>query len=300
MAASAQIHLLLLLLFFSFLSAFRFATASSLCPLQSIFFITDIHSQCPLLSISPSTPIQVDGESLDKVLSSKQGNTYSVVLFYASWCPFSRGTLSTFDVLSSMFPQMTHLVVEESSVLPIVFSRYGVHSLPAILIANGTTKVRYHGSKDLSSLVHFYKRITGFEPVQYFVLDQPSSWEREKPLLLWNGPPREFFRREPYLAFSLLFLCLKLLLYFFPGMLSRLKAFWVTYGWHLNLGIFGETSQLLGRVLNVVNLKMAWSKLKMCKARRLHNGAKNARVWASSLASVSLGESSSTRPSLDS
>lgn len=140
----------------------------------------------------------------------------------------------------------------------------------------------------------------GFEPVQYFVLDQPSSWEREKPLLLWNGPPREFFRREPYLAFSLLFLCLKLLLYFFPGMLSRLKAFWVTYGWHLNLGIFGETSQLLGRVLNVVNLKMAWSKLKMCKARRLHNGAKNARVWASSLASVSLGESSSTRPSLDS
>lgn len=135
----------------------------------------------------------------------------------------------------------------------------------------------------------------GFEPVQYFVLDQPSSLGSEKSPLLWNASPREILIREPYLVFSLLFLCLKAFLYFFPGVVSHVIAFWVSYGWHLNLGLVGEISQLLERVLHVVNLKRVWSKIRLCKVRNFHNGAKNARVWASSLASVSLGESSSSR-----
>ncbi|XP_058073764.1 5'-adenylylsulfate reductase-like 5 isoform X2 [Magnolia sinica] len=238
----------------------------------------------------------VDGESLDRALTtSDQRSAYTSVLFYASWCPFSRSARSTFDVLSSMFPQITHLVVEESSVMPVVFSRYGVHSLPAILIANRTLRMRHYGSKDLSSLILFYKRVTGLEPMEYFKDDQSGSLGSQKSLHLWDGSPREILRREPYLVFSLLFVCLKALLYFFPGMLSRIIAVWVSYGWHPNLGIFGETSQLLERVLHVVNMKRAWSKLRLCKTGNFQNGAKNARVWASSLASVSLGESSSTR-----
>jgi hypothetical protein len=42
-----------------------------------------------------------------------------------------------------------------------LFSRYGVRGVPAILLVNETTMVRYRGSKDLSSLVDFYKETTG-------------------------------------------------------------------------------------------------------------------------------------------
>ncbi|KAF8403978.1 hypothetical protein HHK36_012088 [Tetracentron sinense] len=103
----------------------------------------------------------VDKESLDRALSSSQRNVYTAVLFYASWCPFSHGVRSTFNVLSSMFPQIRHLAVEQSSAMPSVFSRYGIRSLPSILMVNQTARVWYYGAKDLCSLVHFYKRITG-------------------------------------------------------------------------------------------------------------------------------------------
>lgn len=42
-----------------------------------------------------------------------------------------------------------------------LFSRYGVRGFPAILLVNETTMVRYRGSKDLSSLIDFYKETTG-------------------------------------------------------------------------------------------------------------------------------------------
>lgn len=111
----------------------------------------------------------------------------------------------------------------------------------------------------------------------------------------WNGSyVKEIFTREPYLAFSILFFCLRVVLALFPGLLSQLKAFWVLYVPHLNLEIFGETSQMLGRVLNMIDVQRVWAKLKLCKIRNFREGAKSARVWASSLASVSLGETSSS------
>jgi len=80
---------------------------------------------------------------------------------------------------------------------------------------------------------------------------------------------------------------------FFPVFVSRIKAFLAMHVLRLNLGIFGEWNHLLERVLHVIDLKKLWSKLRLCnKTRNFQKGAKNARVWAS-LASVSLGESSS-------
>lgn len=61
---------------------------------------------------------QVGGDFLEKALNSKDANMYTSVLFYASWCPFSNDVLQKFETLSSMFPQMTHLAVEESLVMP--------------------------------------------------------------------------------------------------------------------------------------------------------------------------------------
>ena len=51
---------------------------------------------------------------------------------------------------------------------------------------------------------------------------------------------------------------------------------------------------MLGRFLYMIDVQRVWAKLKLCKIRNFREGAKSARVWASSLASVSLGETSSS------
>lgn len=138
--------------------------------------------------------------------------------------------------------------------------------------------------------------ISGLEPVQYFTEDQPISLESgEKSIFLSSNSLSlmEILKREPYLVFSISFLCLRLLLGIFPEVLSQLKAFWVSYIPHFNVGIFAETSQIMGRILHMIDVRRVWTKLRLCKTRNFHEGAKNARVWASSFASVALGESSS-------
>lgn len=73
---------------------------------------------CHVLTLFYFLYSKIDGETLDRALSSKPTNLYTVVLFYASWCPFSHGVRANFDVLSSMFPQIRHLAVEQSSAMP--------------------------------------------------------------------------------------------------------------------------------------------------------------------------------------
>ncbi|XP_057486788.1 5'-adenylylsulfate reductase-like 5 [Actinidia eriantha] len=272
------------------------SVSSSMCLPQSNTFVLDLQNQCPR-TISYSSPIEVTAESLDRALSSSQTNVYTAALFYASSCPFSSGVRSKFAALSSMFPQIKHVLVEQSSAMPSVLSRYGIHSLPSILIVNQTTRVRYNGPKDLSSFVRFYKRTTGLHPVGDVTEDQGSySQSGHRVLHPWNGNSlKEIMTREPYLVFSVMFLFLRVFLYFFPDIISQLISLWVAYLPHRNVAIFGESRQFLGRVLHLVDIKRVWSKLKTCKTRNFHNGARSARVWASSLASVSLGETSLAR-----
>ncbi|KAJ8637945.1 hypothetical protein MRB53_012212 [Persea americana] len=163
------------------------ASATVFCPPQTLAFVSTLESQCPL-SLSTELPaaLEVAGEFLEGALSSDQSNTHTSILFYASWCPFSQSVRSTFDILSSMFPQIKHFTVEESSIMPVVFSRYGVHSLPSILIANQTSSTRYCGSKDLSLLIPFYKRTTGFDPLVDFTKHE-SSYLGSLKSLPWDG-----------------------------------------------------------------------------------------------------------------
>lgn len=142
----------------------------------------------------------------------------------------------------------------------------------------------------------------GWEPIQYVDMEQPLSSEGSGEFVMqsWVGSsPYEILRREPYLVLSSLFLCLIVLINALPKVLSHFKPLWVAYGPHFNLGIFGETSQILGRLLQMINLKMIWTKLKLCKTSSLHlcaKDVKNARVWASSVASVSLGKTTWSKP----
>lgn len=285
---------LLMFLMFPLLS---FASSSFSCP-QLKPFLHDLQLQCPT-TIMYSWPIEVNGESLDKVLSSNQMNEYIAILFYASWCPFSRLVQPKFDALSSMYPQIKHVMVEQSSVPPIVFSRHGIHGVPSISIVNRTTRMRHQGPKDLHSLVQFYQKATGLEPVMDLTKD-PFSFRENKSRILESHNKTQLnnlITREPYLAFSLLFLFLKALLYLYPNMVSDIIAIWLAYVPHLNLAIFGESRQLLGRVLQLVDFRRAFSKLKLIKGRKFHKGARSARAWTSSFASFSFSKTSSPRAS---
>lgn len=60
----------------------------------------------------------MDGESFEKVLRNTQKDVFTAVLFYDSESPFSSSMRSKFDILSSMFPQVVHIAVEHSMVMP--------------------------------------------------------------------------------------------------------------------------------------------------------------------------------------
>ena len=65
--------------------------------------------------------------------------------------------------------------------------------------------------------------------------------------------------------------------------------------WRLKLGIFGEWNHLFEQALDIVDIKKLCRQIRFCdKSKNLHKVAKSAQVLASSLASVSLGESPSS------
>ncbi|XP_042465539.1 5'-adenylylsulfate reductase-like 5 [Zingiber officinale] len=293
MARSSRHHLLAFLLLLSPVASFASQRSQPVCPVSDLPFLDHLGSRCPSrIDLSPS--VEVSGEMLEKELGSGENSAYYSVLFYASWCPFSRSIRPAFDALNSMFPQIKHLVVEESSIMPSVLSRNGIHSFPSILLINGTTRIRYHGSKSLNSLVYFYKKSIGLDPIILLEIDQVSSAKIRTPVLHFESA-RELITKEPYLAFSLLFIFLRMIICFVPLLYSRVKAFWASHAWCLNLRCLRESSQLLEQVLHLVDIKRVWSNLKIWnRTRNLQKGANNARVWASSLTSVSLGESSSS------
>lgn len=280
-------------------SASASSSSSSACIPTPPSFLYQLQSQCPIY-IQSNPPLQVDGNFIEEVLSGKKKTESVSILFYASWCPFSRMMLPKFETLSSMFPQIEHFVLEQSSALPSLYSKYGIHSLPSILLVNQTSKLRYRGPNDFLSLLEFYERNTRFEASSNNAIGQTSSMmmtgdENSSLKSLIGLSLKETSMREPYLLFSVMFICLRILLFVFPKILSRLRAFWVSCIPNLNMQIFGETSQVIGRVLQVIDVRRIWTKLGLCKTRIFHERARSARVLASSLASVSLGESSSAR-----
>ncbi|KAF8049989.1 hypothetical protein N665_2080s0007 [Sinapis alba] len=86
---------------------------------------------------------------------------YVALLFYASWCPFSRSFTPTFDLISSLYSSIPHFAIKESSVKPSTLSKYGVHGFPTLLLMNSTMRSRYRGNRMLDSLVAFYRDVTG-------------------------------------------------------------------------------------------------------------------------------------------
>lgn len=141
--------------------------------------------------------------------------------------------------------------------------------------------------------------MSGLKPVPYYNDHELVAIESfGKPIIQLpktTSSPNNILKGEPLLIFSIVFICLRLAISKLPHVLCHLSNLWRSYIPHLNLEIFGETRQLMGCILHMVDIRRVWAKLRLCKTKNFHKGARNARVWASSLASVSLGESSSSR-----
>ncbi|XP_023750263.1 5'-adenylylsulfate reductase-like 7 [Lactuca sativa] len=273
MMASSSMKLSLFFIFitltiFSSISS-ALASLSSSCHPQIHPFLHDLQLQCPTTIVS-SSPIEMNGESLDNFMSSYKTNAYTSILFYASWCPFSINAQAKFHALASMYPQIKHVKVEQSSALPSVFSRNGIHSLPTILITNRTSRMQHHGPKDLDSLLNFYQRTTGLEPTMHLTEEQlelDSSFESKNINSL-----KQIISSEPYLVFSILFVSIKSLLFLCPEIIPKIIALWAAYIPRLNLSIFGESKQLLTHALHLFDVKSAFKKLKISKNRNFRNG----------------------------
>ncbi|XP_071711162.1 5'-adenylylsulfate reductase-like 4 [Rutidosis leptorrhynchoides] len=264
---------------------------------------------CPWNSINDSFGvvgvIEGDEASLQKALSMVHKNLhgYVVVLFYASWCPFSITFRPTLSIMSSLYPSIAHFAIEESVVRPSILSKYGVHGFPTLFVLNSTMRIRYHGSRTLDSLVSFYTNVTGIEAksVNETCLgetihehEKKNTSEPENCPFSWAQSPENMLRHETYLALATIFVILRLIYWSSPYIVKCARISWrrkisnIQFKslWKLPLSYMNRAIQLFS------------SLTEPCKRSNLH-GAMNAKAkaaWASkSLASVSFGEASTSR-----
>ncbi|KAL1218149.1 5'-adenylylsulfate reductase-like 4 [Cardamine amara subsp. amara] len=225
---------------------------------------------------------------------------YVALLFYASWCPFSRLFRPSFDVVSSLYSSIPHFAIKESSVKPSTLSKYGVHGFPTLLILNSTMRARYRGTRMLDSLVAFYSDVTGIETLDKASLEKSISLphlgngnntEPENCPFTWARSPENMLRQETYLALAIVFVLLRLLHLIFPTLVMFMKFIWRRIVQNMRLeSLLEHTVWFLSRAVQLcMQLK------EPCRRSNLQGGAMNARAWASkSLATVSIGDSSSS------
>ncbi|XP_042494188.1 5'-adenylylsulfate reductase-like 4 [Macadamia integrifolia] len=290
------------------------SSSSAVCPLASV---VESILQFPDLCWDPNwlsngafggnfvSVMEGDEISLQKALNLVHRNShdYVSVLFYASWCPFSRTCRPAFNVLSSLYPSIRHFAVEESAIRPSILSRYGVHGFPTLFLLNSTMRVRYHGSRTLSSFVAFYTDVTGTKPVSVHKMStgkrgNPSNLaeveysEQESCPFSWARSPENMLRQESYLALATTFVLLRFLYFLYPTLLACAQYIWRRHIHNTNLiCLWKPPLAYLNQAVQVFNVLK-----EPCKRSNLQGGAMNARVWASkSLASVSIGDASSSR-----
>ncbi|XP_060198888.1 5'-adenylylsulfate reductase-like 4 [Lycium barbarum] len=287
------------------------AVKDSVCPLKSVkdsVFLGFQDLTCSFDGIQSSYMagvIQGDEQSLQRALNMIHRNThdYVALLFYASWCPFSRSFRPKFSIMSSLFPSIPHFAIEESAVKPSTLSKYGVHGFPTLFLLNSTMRMRYHGSRTLDSVIEFYGGATGFQSASVNPTSLGKSGcssnhlklhgsEQENCPFSWARSPEKLLQQETYLALATLFVLMKVLYKIFPALRKIAQFGWESFVLHIRIRSLWELPLLyLDRAVQLCN-----SLKEPCKRSNLQEGAMNAKAWASkSLASVSFGESSTSR-----
>ncbi|GAB2290656.1 5'-adenylylsulfate reductase-like, variant 2 [Dionaea muscipula] len=257
---------------------------------------------------SPNAVAVIEGSeiSLQKVLQMvhSRSHGYAAILFYASWCPFSRAFKPTFSTFSSLYPSIPHFAIEESTIRPSILSKYGVHGFPTLFLLNSTMRIRYGGSRSFNSLLSFYSGVTGIksDPLLRIPLNNtkcPSNRtegedsEQENCPFSWARSPENLLCQENYLALATTFVLLRLMCLCFPYLLELARF---TRRNHMqNARIQRLWEHLLAHLNQVAHLVNCLSVT--CRRSNLQGGALDAPTWASkSLASaVAIGDASSSR-----
>ncbi|KAK4745188.1 hypothetical protein SAY87_011500 [Trapa incisa] len=286
-------------------------TDPALCEKESIseLILGFRDNHCPLHGFSDLLMFvrvtEGDEVSLQRALNLIQRNShkYVAVLFHASWCPFSRVFGPIFSLLSSLYPFIPHVSIEESAVRPSILSKYGVHGFPILFIMNSTTRVRYHGTRSLSSLVAFYNDVTGMESSTQdcTILEdrrdippdhkEHGNHEVENCPFWWARSPENLLQQETCLALATIFVILRLLYFLYPTICQLSYRIWE---YIRNVRLLSSLDNLLSYLKQAVPLRSCLRE--PSKRRNLQEGAMNARVWASkSLARVEIGDASTSR-----
>ncbi|XP_022773145.1 5'-adenylylsulfate reductase-like 4 [Durio zibethinus] len=304
-------RILILLLWWKLTCAISVPLRIPLCPKVSVSdaIFDFLHSYCPIHSdFSESIDFvgvaEGDEVSLQKALNMvhKNSHEYVAVLFYASWCPFSRSFRPSFSILSSSYPSIPHFAIEESAVRPSILSKYGVHGFPTLFLLNSMMRVRYHGNRSFESLGAFYSDVTGIKnksPDKTSVdkighlsnNEEHNSTEQESCPFSWARSPENLFRQETYLALATTFVVFRLLYLFYPTLLVLSQFTLRRLIRNVKLGsLLEHPVAYLKRAIQLFN-----SLKEPCKRSNLQ-GAMNARAWASkSLATVSIGDANTSR-----
>ncbi|GJN03450.1 hypothetical protein PR202_ga20900 [Eleusine coracana subsp. coracana] len=183
---------------------------------------------------------QGDDGALQKAVALVLQNKddFVAILFYASWCPFSKIFRTDFQKLSSFFPTIAHFSFEETRIKPRMLSRYGIRAFPTLFLVNSTVRVRYHGSRTMNSLAMFYKNVTGMDPMSVDVtslekmadtiniIDSDKNTEQEDSLLVWARSPERLLHQDTCLALASSFLLLRLLHFLIPKVNACVKQAW--------------------------------------------------------------------------
>ncbi|XXG86402.1 hypothetical protein AAC387_Pa11g1305 [Persea americana] len=270
--------------------------------MEDLCLVSDFTSSSSAAGDDRVGVMEVDEVSLQRALNEvhMNGHEYVSLLFYATWCPFSKTLRSNFTILSSYFPTIRHFAVEESSVGPRMLSRYAVHGFPTLFLLNSTMRVRYHGSRALDSLFSFYDDVSGVKPASLDGMMFERIWdqlnltkivdtEQECPFS-WARSPEKLLQQETYLALAITFVLLRLLHFLLPTLRVCFEQAWRWWMRNMNLSLWEHPLSCLQQAIQVLGSK------KPCKRSNLQEGAMNAKAWASkSLATVSIGEASSSR-----
>ncbi|XP_044475942.1 5'-adenylylsulfate reductase-like 4 isoform X2 [Mangifera indica] len=301
-----EARILILLLLGRLTSAVETVTYP-LCPTESITdSILGFRSFNCLVSTGFQSHDVIEGGelSLQRALNMvhKNSHDFVAVLFYASWCPFSRNFRPSFSILSSLYPSIPHFAIEESAIRPSVLSKYGVHGFPTLFLLNSSMRIRYHGSRTFGSLVAFYSDVTGFNSASLDKIsldkvghisnqEKHNNMDNESCPFSWARSPENLLQQETYLALATAFVLLRLLFSFFPTLLAFAQYTWTRLIRNFKLGnLFEHPRASLYRAMQIFN-----SLREPCKRSNLQEGALNARAWASkSLATVSIGDASTS------
>lgn len=184
--------------------------------------------------------VEGDDGALQKAVALVLQNRgdFAAVLFYASWCPFSKVFRTDFQKLSSFFPTIAHFSFEESNIKPRILSRYGVRAFPTLFLVNSTMRVRYRGSRAMNSLAIFYKDVTGLNSVSLdatslkkmddtvTVIDNDKNTEKGDSLLSWSRSPDRLLHQDTCLALASCFVLMRLLHFLIPKLNACMKEVW--------------------------------------------------------------------------